>query len=109
MDQEYGNAAEGEIHQLNTDSSSGFFTKEEHDNSCHEVEELPTEETKDFQRGYQLVVMDLQRKIVLRNIDVPVMRNKDATNKASTSKPKSSPPLKDTSKNVKNPKGKDKK
>ena len=86
-----------------------FFTKEEHDDSLHEVEELPAGETKDFQRGYQLAVMDLQRQIDLRNIAVPVVRNKEETNKASTSKPKSSPPPKETSKNVTEPKGKERK
>ena len=46
VEQEYGNEAEGEIHQLDTDSSSVFLTKEEHGNSCHEAEELPAEETE---------------------------------------------------------------
>ena len=45
----------------------------------------------------------------MRNIYVPVVKNKEATNKASTSKPKSIPPPKDTSKNVTDPKGKEKK
>ena len=53
--------------------------------------------------------MDIQRHIGLRSIDVPVIRNKEAANKASTSKPKSSPPPKDTSKNITDPKGKEKK
>ena len=48
MEQEYENQVEGGIHQLDTDSSSGFFTKEEHDESLHEAKELPTGETKDF-------------------------------------------------------------
>ena len=59
VEQEYGNEAEAEIHQLETDSSSGVFTKEQCDNSCHEAEELPDEETKEFKKGYQLAVMDL--------------------------------------------------
>ena len=59
VEQEYGNQGEGDIHQLYTDSSSGFLTKEEHDDSLHEAEELRVEETKNFQRGYQLAVMDL--------------------------------------------------
>ena len=45
VEQEYGNEAEGEIHQLDTDSSYGYFTKEGHDNSLHEAEGFPTEET----------------------------------------------------------------
>ena len=109
VEKEYENEVKGEIHQLDTDSSFGFLTKEEHDNSYHEAEELRAAETKDFQRGYQLAVMDLQRQIGLRNIDVPVMRNKDATNKASTSKPNNDLPPKDTSKNVIEPKGKERK
>ena len=39
------------------------MTKEEQDDSLHEAEELPAGETKDFHRGYQLVVMNLPRKI----------------------------------------------
>ena len=75
----------------------------------HEAEELPTGETKDFHKGYQLAVMDLQRQIGLRNKDVHVMRNKDAGNKASTSKPKNDTPPKDGSKNVTKPEGKKRK
>ena len=48
VEQEYGNEAEGEIHQLDSDSSSNVLTKEEHNNSRHEAEELPAEETEDF-------------------------------------------------------------
>ena len=70
--------------------------------------ELPTEEME-FKKGYQLAVMDLQRNIGLRNIDVPIMRNKDAGNKASTSKPKIDTPHKDSSKNVTEHKGKERK
>ena len=73
------------------------------------MEERPVEETEEFHRGYQLVFMDLQRHIGLRNIYVPVVRNKQATNKASTSKPKGTPPPKDPSKNGTESKGKEKK
>ena len=60
MEQGYEDQGEDEIHQLDTDSSSILFTKEEHDNSC-QVVERSTEDTEDFQRGYHLVVMDIQR------------------------------------------------
>ena len=50
--------------------------------------------------------MDLQRQIDVRNRDVPFMRNRDARNKASTSKPNKDTPPKDSSKNVTDPKGK---
>ena len=53
--------------------------------------------------------MDLQRQIGLRSRDVPVMRNKDAGNKSSASKPKNYAPPKYSSKNVIEHKGKDKK
>ena len=45
MEQDYGNQVEDEIHQMETNSSFMFLTKEEHDNSCHEMGELPAEET----------------------------------------------------------------
>ena len=70
---------------------------------------MPTGETDNFKRGYQLVVMKVQRQIGLRNKDVPVMRNKDVTKKASTSKPKNDLPPKETSNNVIEPKGKERK
>ena len=50
--------------------------------------------------------MEVHRQIGLRNIDVLVVKNKEAANKASTSKPKSIPPPKDASTNVAEPKGK---
>ena len=81
MEQDYENQAEDEIHQMDIDSSSSSLNKEENDNSSLEIKELPTKETKEFKKGYQLAVLDLQRQIGLRNIDVPVMRNNDAVNK----------------------------
>ena len=59
MEKGYEYQVEDEMHQPDTDSSSIIFTKKEHDNSCQVVEERPAEETKDFQRGYQLVFMDI--------------------------------------------------
>ena len=50
-----------------------------------------------------------KRSFLLENRDIPVVKNKEAGNKASTSKPKSTPPPKDTYKNVTKPKGKEKK
>ena len=58
-DSEY--QAEDEIHQLGTASPSTFLTKEEHDHACMERGEMPSEETEDFKKGYQLVVMEVQR------------------------------------------------
>ena len=100
MEKDYENKVEDEIYQLDTYSSSTFFTKEEHDNSCHKMGKLHSKETKEFKKGYHLVFMDLQSQIGLRNRDVPVMSNKDAVNKASTSKPKNDTPPKYISKNV---------
>ena len=62
--------------------------------------ELSPKETKEFKKGYQLASMDLQRNIGLINRDVPIMMNKVAGNKASTSKPKNNTPPKDNLKNV---------
>ena len=53
--------------------------------------------------------MDIYTHIGLRNRDVLVIINKEATNKASTSKPKNDLPPKETSKNVIEPKGKERK
>ena len=105
MDQYGENQFEDEIHQLETYSPTTFLTKEEHDNACFERGEMPPDETEDFMRGYQLVVLDAQTQISLRNKDVPVIRNKDAGNKASASKPKGDTPSKEGSKNVSEPKG----
>ena len=52
--------------------------------------------------------MEAEIHIGLRNRDVTVVKNKEATNKAFTTKPKSIPPPKDTSPNVAEPKGKEK-
>ena len=71
--------------------------------------ELSVEEAYKFNIGYHLVVMDLQRQNGLRNKYFPVTRNKDARNKASTSKPKNDTPPKDSSKNVTDPKRKERK
>ena len=68
---------------------------------------MPTEDTRDFRKGYQLVVMHLERHIGLRNRYVPVVKNKEAGNKASTCRHKDYTPLKDSSKNVTEPKGKE--
>ena len=53
--------------------------------------------------------MDLQRHIGLKNRGVPMVKNKEVGNKAYTRKPKSIPPLKHSSKNVTEPKGRDRK
>ena len=68
---------------------------------------MPPNETKDFRRGYQLAVMDTQRQINLRYMEVPVERNKDVGNRASTSKPKNDMPPSDSSKNLLDTKGKE--
>ena len=109
MEQDCENQAKDEIHQLYVDSLSTFLTKEEHNKYFLERGEIPTKETKDFKKIYQLVVLDLQRQIGLRRRYVPIMRNKDARNKASTSKPKNDTSPKDGSKNVTYPKGKERK
>ena len=70
---------------------------------------MPTRETYDFKKGYQLAIMEVQIQIGLRNRDVPIVKKKKATNKDSTSKPNTIPPLKDASTNVSEPKGKEKK
>ena len=70
---------------------------------------MSARETYEFKRGYQLVVMEAQRQIVLGNIDVHVVKNKEAINKSSTSRPKSIPFPKDPSMSVAEPKGKEKK
>ena len=106
MEQDGETQVEDEIHQLDTNSTPTVFTKEEHDNACLERGEMPPKESEDFRRGYQLGVLNVQRQIGLRNRDVPTMRNKDARNKASTSKYKNDSPPKDSSKNVTDPKGK---
>ena len=109
MDQDGENIAKDEILQLDTDSLSTFLTKEEHDKACIERGEMHVGETNDFKRGYQLVVMEVQRQISLRSREVPVTRNKEAKHKSSTRKPKSITPPKHSSKNVTKPKGKYKK
>ena len=63
----------------------------------------------DFKRGYQLIVMEVQRQISLRNRDLPAVKNKEKTSKASTRKTKSIPPPKESSTNVAEPKGNDRK
>ena len=107
MDRDGENQAKDEIHQLNIDSPTTFRTKEEHDSAFFERGEVPPDETKDFGRGYQLVVLDAQTQISPRNRDVLVVRNKDVGNKASTSNPKGDTPSKEGSKNVPEPKGKE--
>ena len=45
MDQDGEHQIEEEIHQLDTDSPTTFLTKDEHDNACLDMGEVPTEET----------------------------------------------------------------
>ena len=107
VDQDGENQAEDEIHHLDIDSPTTFLTKEEHDITCIERGDVSLRETTDFRRGYQLEVLDEQKQINLRNEDVPIVRNKDVGNKAYTSKPKGDIVSKEGSKNVPDPKGKD--
>ena len=107
MDRDGENQAEDEIHQLDTESHATFPTKEEHDNACLERGEIPPDETDDFRRGYQIIVLDAQRQIRLGNRDVPVVKNKETWNKYSTSKPENDAPPKDNPKSVPEPKWKE--
>ena len=107
MDQDGENQIEDEIHQLDTEPLATFLTKEEHDNAFLETRETLPGDTNDFRRGYQLAVLDTQRQISLRNGYFPVMKIREAGNKASTSKPKIDPPPRDNLKNVPEPKGKE--
>ena len=54
VENDYENQVEDEIYQLDNELSSTFFTKEDNDNSCQEVGELPAKETEEFKKGYPL-------------------------------------------------------
>ena len=52
---------EDEIHQLDIESLPTFLTKEEHNKACLKRGVISAGETYDFKRGYQIVVMEVQR------------------------------------------------
>ena len=63
-----------------------YLTEEEHNLFAQEDERNTFEsETKKYQRGYQNVVNDLQRKLNMRNRDVIVNKGRIPTNQPSSS------------------------
>ena len=51
-----------------------FLTKEEHDESDHEVNK--GEEPSDYFKRYQHAIFEMQKQYNLRNINVPIIASK---------------------------------
>ena len=69
---------EESIHCLDEDMSGIFLTKEEHDESDHEVNK--GEEPSDYFKGYQHAIFEMQKQYNLINRNVPIIANKKKPN-----------------------------
>ena len=86
MDDEYILENENHIHYIDQSQTYCYLTKEEHDHA-KENKELDSfrPQLDDYQRGYQMVVFELQRQYNLRNRDVNVNKEKATIENPSTS------------------------
>lgn len=89
LDDEYLLENENHIHCIDQSQTKCYLTKEEHDHAKEnqEVDSL-NPQLDDYQRGYQMVVFELQRQYNLRNRDVNVNKEKVEAENPSTSQPK---------------------
>ena len=92
LDEEYRpEIQEDSIHCLDENMSGMFLTKEEHDESDHEVNK--GEEPSDYLKGYQHAIFGMQKLYNLRNKNVPITANKTKPKKDA---PKAAEVMKDT-------------
>ena len=76
---EYLPKDENHTHCIDQSQTNCYLTKEEHDHALEnqEVDSL-SPQLDDYQRGYHMVVFELQRQYNLRNRDVNVNKEKAA-------------------------------
>lgn len=86
FDDEYLPENENHIHCIEQSQTNCYLTKEEYDHAKEnqEVDSL-SPHLDDYQRGYQMVVFELQRQYNLRNRDVNINREKATVENPSTS------------------------
>ena len=98
------NIQEDTIYFLDENMSRMFLTKEEHDESDHEVNK--GEEPSHYLKGYQHAIFQMQKQYNLRNINGPITANKtqpkkDAPKAAKVRKDTPPPPpVKETNKSA---------